>query len=83
MGDGMECIRCGNKDEKYFYEDQQGIYCRRCIMFGRMDVGKPIIATRVKKKVIACDYQLNYPLTYKQKRAVQAIMYYLKNHQYY
>ena len=81
MGDSMECLRCGNKDENYFYEDGQGIYCRKCIMFGRMDIGKPVPKTIVKKKVIPCDYHLNYPLTYKQKRAVQAIMYYLKNHQ--
>ena len=81
MGDHMECKRCGNKELKYFYEDQQGIYCRKCIMFGRVDIDKPIPKTIVKKKVIPCDYHLNYPLTYKQKRAVQAIMYYLRNHQ--
>lgn len=77
----MRCERCGNEDEQYFYEDQQGIYCRRCIMFGRLNINQPIIKKSINKKIIRCDYQLAYPLTYQQKYAIQAIMYYLNQHE--
>lgn len=77
----MRCERCGNEDEKYFYQDDQGIYCRRCIMFGRVNVGEPLKKVPVHKKIHTCDYHLDYPLTNKQKQAVNAILYYLKNHQ--
>ena len=81
MGDVMRCERCGNEEPRYFYEDNQGVYCRKCIMFGRVDVGKPMMKVPVKKRKIVCDYHLDYPLTPKQKQAVASIMYYLRQHQ--
>lgn len=35
----MECKRCGNTEQDYFYYDSHTWYCRKCIMFGRIDVG--------------------------------------------
>jgi competence protein ComFA len=32
----MQCPRCLNTDEEYFYRGSRGWYCRRCIPFGRV-----------------------------------------------
>ena len=31
-----ECPRCLNTDPKYFYKGSKGVYCRRCIAYGRV-----------------------------------------------
>lgn len=77
----MRCLRCGNEDEKYFYNDEGVWYCRKCVGFGRIDVGKVPISSPCIRKPCACEYTLKYPLTNKQKRAVREIMHYLKEQQ--
>ena len=37
---GMQCERCKNTDPKYFAYDHGIYYCRKCIAFGRLDVGE-------------------------------------------
>ena len=34
----MQCPRCKNEDPKYFYQDGNQIYCRKCIQFGRVNI---------------------------------------------
>lgn len=73
----MRCLRCGNRELKYFYKDNETWYCRKCIGFGRVnvyDVPKKISYTKKKHN---CNYELKYPLTSPQKKAVEQIMYYI------
>lgn len=73
----MRCKRCGNEDEMYFFNDHGVWYCRKCIAFGRIDVGEiPETKPCIKRK-FNCDYHLKYPLTPMQDMAVKQIMGYL------
>ena len=74
----MRCSRCGNEDLAYFYLDGTTWYCRKCIAFGRVDVGKGVEAKAYRKRKIDCSYSLKYPLTPLQKQAVSKIMSFLK-----
>lgn len=56
-GDFMQCLRCGNTEERYFYKDMKGWYCRKCIMFGRIAVGELPKQKPIDRKVIHADYQ--------------------------
>ena len=77
----MRCLRCQNEDPKYFYCDHGTWYCRKCIAFGRVDVGEVPTKVSLKRKKFACCYKLKYPLTPKQSVAVQQIMHYLEQKQ--
>ncbi len=62
----MICNRCNNHDDSYFYKDEFGIYCRKCIMFGRFNVTdklKPCPLPAINKKIT---YHLDYKLSNKQ-----------------
>lgn len=72
----MKCNRCGNEDTTYFYQDQQVCYCRKCIAFGRVDVGKDPPLHQTKKKRHKVQYQLQYPLTPRQAMVVEQIAMY-------
>ena len=74
----MRCQRCGNEDMNYFYQDEGVWYCRKCIGFGRIDVGKEPITRPCMRRRCKCHYTLSYPLTPKQQIAVASIMQYLK-----
>ena len=74
----MRCQRCGNEDMNYFYQDEGVWYCRKCIGFGRVDVGKEPITRPCMRRRCKCHYTLSYPLTPKQQVAVVSIMQYLK-----
>ncbi len=76
----MRCLRCGNEDHTYFYFDQNSHtwYCRKCVGFKRLDVGQYPEQKQYQKRRIDCDYQLEYPLTLKQEKAVNEIMQYLR-----
>ncbi|MGL5978510.1 MAG: helicase-related protein [Erysipelotrichaceae bacterium] len=70
----MKCNRCGNEDIRYFFLDQTTYYCRKCVHFGRMDVGmKPQPCVRTKR-TIQCNYQLPFVLSEKQQRISQDIV---------
>ena len=65
----MRCERCQNTDPKYFYNDKGTYYCRRCIAFGRLDVGiVPKAYTYVPKRH-RCNYDLEFQLTDQQLKA--------------
>lgn len=74
----MRCLRCGNEDMSYFYNDHGVWYCRKCIAFGRIDVGQLPPARNKIQRRIACSYTLQYPLTPAQQQAVKEILTYLK-----
>lgn len=69
----MKCNRCGNEEQRYFYNDSGIWYCRKCIAFGRVDVGMNISKSVYLKKKHNCHYILKYPLTPAQKKAVKEI----------
>ena len=70
----ITCLRCGNADPEYFWNDEGVWYCRRCIAFGRIDAGQRPIPPKWEKRVIHCEYHLKYPLTAAQKRTVDEVM---------
>ena len=60
----MQCPRCLNTDESFFYKGTNGWYCRRCISFGRMmleEEKEPVSLSPVKEG--SEEYTLRYPLT--------------------
>lgn len=77
-GDNVRCLRCGNEDPSYFYLDETTWYCRKCIAFGRVDVGKEVEVKTYQKRKVNCSYSLKYPLTSLQKEAVSKILSFLK-----
>lgn len=69
----MKCNRCGNENQEYFYKDKEIWYCRKCIAFGRLDVGKDPPHITYKKQVYDINYKLEYPLTSAQRKVVKEI----------
>lgn len=65
----MECIRCGNKDPSYFYKGSKGYYCRKCIGFVRTLVQEDLQPLEYDIETNAYNYEFNYELTPKQRRA--------------
>lgn len=74
----MECLRCGNTEDHYFYDDKGTYYCRKCIAFGRIDVGSLPKKRRYKTTKWEGEIQLTYPLTSAQKVVVTKLLRYLQ-----
>lgn len=74
------CLRCGNIEERYFYQDDGTWYCRRCVNFGRLDVGEYPSQKAYTHRRCHCDYHLTYPLTQQQLRCQKEILYHLFRH---
>ncbi len=72
----MRCPICQNEDEKYFYEKNGQIYCRKCIEFSKKQ--PPL---KVVKKTKDIYYRLDYPLTPNQKKASYLLIERYKNQQ--
>lgn len=72
-----KCLRCGNVDELYFYDDRGTWYCRKCVNFGRLDIGDYPIRKAYQHKKLRCKYRLKYPLTMQQERCQKEIHMYL------
>lgn len=63
------CKRCGNTDERYFYQDGEVWYCRRCVQFGRLNVGEEVPVKVYQTKRHHCRLHLKYPLSDAQAKA--------------
>lgn len=77
----MRCERCFNEDDTYFYFDGEKYYCRKCVGFGRVDVGE-----LPEKKVYPCKKhrirpKLEFPLTPYQKKLSDELVENVKNGQ--
>ncbi|MGN1343516.1 MAG: helicase-related protein [Traorella sp.] len=70
----MQCPRCKNEDEKYFYKDKEKIYCRKCIQFGRVDIDQKIIPKTYTCRKHRCTPKLDFELTSTQKIASHQIL---------
>jgi len=74
----MECLRCGNKDERYFYHGHKGIYCRKCVVFKRILLSEePEVRDYLIGEDID-DYSFEFELTPYQKKAADDCLEYLK-----
>ena len=76
----MKCLRCNNKDERFFGFDQGIYYCRKCISFSRIDADEKIKPCSLIKRKCDVQYQLKYELTPYQKDVSNQILKKLKNH---
>lgn len=65
----MQCPRCKNEEPKYFYRDENQIYCRKCIQFGRVNIDEVIQPKTYKCKKHRVKAHLNFELTDAQKKA--------------
>ena len=65
----MECLRCGNKDQTYFYLGHKGCYCRKCIKFSRVLIDEDLYPYEYDISEGANDYSFDYKLTSKQIEA--------------
>ena len=63
-GAHMQCSRCLNTQEKYFYQKGDTWYCRRCIAFGRQTNTDVRV---VRKRSTLVSYHLDYTLTKQQE----------------
>lgn len=76
----MQCLRCGNQDFLYFYKDKGIWYCRKCIGFGRVDIGELPKIQKYNKRQIKTTFSLKYPLTKQQKKVSAQIMNHITHH---
>lgn len=64
----MQCPRCLNTNEEFFYKGSRGYYCRKCISFGRMMLEEskqePVSLMPIQEG--SEEYVLRYPLTPEQ-----------------
>ena len=67
----MECLRCGNKDPKYFYKGHKGYYCRKCIRYSRVLLEEEPESFDYEISDEAGEYRFDYPLTKIQQVASQ------------
>ncbi|MBQ0065700.1 MAG: DEAD/DEAH box helicase family protein [Firmicutes bacterium] len=74
----MRCLRCKNEDTRFFYNDQGIWYCRKCIAFGRVNVGDCVQPAILSKTKWRGDIKLQYPLTPHQKMCSELVIQYLK-----
>lgn len=59
----MQCSRCLNTDEKYFFHDGNTVYCRKCIQFGRINIGEEMKAKSYTCKKHRVKEKLSFELT--------------------
>lgn len=76
----MKCLRCGNEEMKYFYCDDGIWYCRKCIAFGRIDVGASPKRCVYKKRKCHTRLNLPYALSVYQKKASKEVIEYVEKH---
>lgn len=77
----MQCLRCGNQDALYFYKDNGIWYCRKCIGFGRVNVGTLPQKQKYVKRNLKTSFVLQYPLTKQQKKVSAQILQHITHHQ--
>lgn len=73
----MRCERCANENPAFFYYDKGVYYCRKCIQFGRLNVGEGLRKAKTETRKINAVPQMSYELTARQKEASQKALSYL------
>lgn len=69
------CPRCLNEDPKYFYKGSKGVYCRRCIAYGRVLVDDTFGEEKEEVPLeVDAEYHLDFELTKEQKELSHELM---------
>lgn len=69
------CPRCLNEDPKYFYKGSKGVYCRRCIAYGRVLVDDTFGEEKEEVPLeVDAEYRLDFELTKEQKALSHELM---------
>lgn len=69
------CPRCLNEDPKYFYRGSKGVYCRRCIAYGRVLVDDTFGEENEEVPLeVDAEYHLDFELTKEQKELSHELM---------
>lgn len=63
-----QCPRCLNTDPKYFYTGSKGVYCRRCVQYGRMLLNEEEKPFYFEMGETDPEYTLDFELTEEQKK---------------
>ena len=63
----MECPRCKNTDNTYFFKIGSDVYCRKCIMFSRVNIHDVLKITKLKYPQLNTEYTLEFELSKRQK----------------
>ena len=63
----MECPRCKNTDNAYFFKTGNDVYCRKCIQFSRVNINESMKITHLYYPPLNTNYALNFELSSKQK----------------
>ena len=74
----MECLRCGNKDPRYFYKGHKGYYCRKCIRYSRVLLEEEPDSFSYEIGDEAGEYRFDYALTKIQIKAADECLENLK-----
>lgn len=69
----MECFRCGNQDQRYFYLGSKGYYCRKCVNYQRFLINEPAPYYLPYQSENDSDYYLTFQLTKLQEAAINQI----------
>lgn len=77
VGGGLRCNRCNNDDLDLFYNDRGKYYCRKCVMFGRVDVDSEIKIVKLKEVKKQAKLELGYELSNEQLRCYKELTEYL------
>ncbi len=76
----MKCLRCHNEDRRMFAYDHGVYYCRKCVAFGRLNVGEQDQRPTIVSKKISVEPLLRFQLTPEQKRVSRQVLDHLLNH---
>ena len=76
----MECPRCHNKDNDYFFRIKDDVYCRKCIQFSRVNVNEIVKTTQLDYPRLSVEYALQFDLSLKQKEIALQLLENYKNH---
>lgn len=82
-----QCMQCHTKEPRHFYNyystilKKEIVYCRNCIILGRMDNVKPIFITKSKNVASQGIYQLDFKLSEQQNFASIAILKAIKDYE--
>lgn len=75
----MECPRCKNTDNAYFFKVGNDVYCRKCIQFSRVNINDEMKMTRLDYPQLNTEYALNFELSSRQKEISSKLVENYKN----
>lgn len=74
----MKCLRCNATN--YFHTDEYGTYCRKCVVFSRININEKPRKCRIPKNHSKIKIDLPYELTVEQKFISQSILENIQTH---